>query len=38
MNQRIRVLQQLGEEFERAVMPAPTDSRESRHVLASLGV
>jgi hypothetical protein len=31
MNQRIRVLQQLGEEFERAVMPAPADSQESRH-------
>jgi hypothetical protein len=32
MNQRIRVLQQLGEEFERAVMPAPADSPESTPV------
>ena len=32
MNQRIRVLQKLGEEFERAVMPAPADSRKPRHV------
>jgi hypothetical protein len=29
MNQRIRVLQQLGEEFERAVMPAPVDRQKS---------
>jgi hypothetical protein len=29
MNQRIRVLQELGEEFERAVMPAPADSQGS---------
>jgi len=29
MNQRIRVLQELGEEFERAVMPAPADGREA---------
>jgi hypothetical protein len=32
MNQRIRVLQQLGEEFERAVIPASADRQESRHV------